>query len=112
MVDDGALPVQPGRLSRRQFVRAVEDLATLRDSPRQAGHEVVTLWWSLPDSTDDEVTGIDDLDDREQSLIVRLYGHYCDVTDEDMPLDLAKQAADAFRSTVGELVDYIGTRKA
>lgn len=112
MVDDETLPVQPGWLSRRQFVRAVEDLATLRDSPRQATHEVVTLWFSLPDSSDDEVTGIQHLDDREESLIVRLYSHYCDVTDDDTSLDLAQQAANAFRSTVGELVDYVRSRQA
>jgi hypothetical protein len=106
-------PVQPGRLTRRQFLRTLEELAAAAQvghTPRQATHEVVTLWWSLPDSTDGEVTGIEDLDDREHSLIVRLYGHYSDVTDDDMPPDLAEQAATEFWSTLGELVNYVQSR--
>jgi hypothetical protein len=90
----------------------VEDLATIRDSPRQASHEVVTLWWSLPDSTDDEVTGIEGLDEREESLIVRLYSDYCDVTDDDVAPDVAEQAASGFRLTVSELLDYVRSRTA
>lgn len=72
---------------------------------------MVTLWLSLPNSTHGEVTWIEDMDNREEALIVSLYNDYDDATDNGTPPGMAAQAAIDFWSTLAELVRYVQTRQ-
>jgi hypothetical protein len=100
-------------LTRVGFERTVLDLLhnlDRGDSIPDAAHEIVTLWWSLPEPGTGDGT-IEALDAAEESLVVRLYAGYCDATDEDQTDAQRQAAADSIRPTVEALRAHISQRK-
>jgi hypothetical protein len=103
------------RLTRDQLRRTLDALAEASRAsvqPAEVTHEVVTLWWSLPGSTDGEVTGIEGLDDLEERLIVRLYSLHDDLTDQELPIPIGDRdrVTTEFWSTVEQLHGYVRAR--
>lgn len=100
-------------LTRVEFERTVLDLLhnlDRGDSIPDATHEIVILWWGLPNRGGTEKP-IEAVDETEESLITRLYAGYCDATDDDQTEAERAAAAASIRPIVEALRAHISQRR-
>lgn len=100
-------------LTRVEFECTVQDLLHNLDRGDRipdATHEIVILWWGLPNRGGTEKP-IEAIDETEESLITRLYASYCDATDEDLTEAERGAAAGLIRPIVEALRAHISQRR-